>query len=140
MSTPELIGRFAAEMEAAAAAGDVAACRPLVRLGVHKYAATLDGRTPLHCAARHGRVAALLLLLNASHKAEEDLVSRDDYFQTPLHAAATCDGREDDAAAAVRLLLARGADSAALDINGHSPRRLAFHDEVRKLLPDTDTP
>ena len=90
----------------------------------------IDGWTPLHLAAFHGRHEAAQVLLD--HGADVAAVSTNGMANQPLHAAAA--GRHLDL---VELLLAHGADVEALSDDGRNAIDLATaagHDEVVELL------
>jgi truncated hemoglobin YjbI len=81
--------------------------------------------TPLHQAARIGRVSVAAVLLDRG----ANLEARDKKGETPLRRAVNCRQVE-----MVRLLIARGADPAARDRRGSTPLSAARSDEIRGVL------
>ena len=139
----------------AAALGDLAALDAWLRADptlVHAY--SFDGWTALHLAAEFGQVEAVRALLAAS--ADPNTGSRGDTGNTPLSVACTIQGNEEIAVLLlvagadvnahledgatplhraaenadepmVRALLAHGADRAARDKHGQTPRDIALN-------------
>ena len=78
-----LVGDFAAQLCALAAAGDVEGLGLWIEAGVDQSSADYDGRTALHLAAAEGQLAALRLLLACG--ADPRLVDR--WGSTPIDEA-----------------------------------------------------
>ncbi len=81
--------------------------------------------TKLHRAAKRGHVAVVKVML----KARADMEARDENGGTVLHWAA---GQRH--AEAVKVLLEHGANVGVRDKRGATPRNVAEHDEVARLL------
>jgi hypothetical protein len=102
---------------AAAAEGEPEAIEALLAGGASPQATDADGDTPLTIAAFNGAPDAALASLVAHGAA---LGHRNRFGATPLHAAAAA-----GSAAAARALVRLGADPAAVDASGLTPRAMA---------------
>jgi ankyrin repeat protein len=89
-----------------------------------------QGRTPLHVAAREGRLFVAMVLVG--HHA--DLNARDDRRQTPLHAAAQGTEREGERFQIVKMLIAKGADPRLRDASEKQPVDYAKTPEFKDAL------
>jgi hypothetical protein len=107
---------LAADMHAAARAGDVARIDELLRRGA-SLSAHSGGMTPLHRAAQHGQTRTINHLLDLGAPVE---VLATPAGRTPLHFAA-----ENGHLRTIKLLLSRGAKLEAADGNGLTPLRVA---------------
>ena len=105
--------------------------KALVEAGADAAAPDHEGSSPLHLAAagRGNAAKVVKVLLDAGANPN----ARDHFKRTPLHAAAGV-GRDET----VRILLKMGADFAATDVDGRTPRFLAEHPAFQpRGFPDT---
>jgi ankyrin repeat protein len=113
----------------AAASGNLAVVKWLQTLGLNARAVSGEEHLlPLHCAceAKHLHIVKYMLALPG---AADDIHARTSQGQTPLHSAAT-----HGADSVVQLLLERGADVDARDVNGYTPLMDAGSVAVVQLL------
>ncbi len=117
-----------------AARGDIRLLDYLLSQGASADARVSSGQTALGAAAAAGQLAACeLLIAKGAHVDERTSITR----QTPLMEAA-----EENRAAIVRLLLARGADPAARDTAGMTAEDWAVvngNERIRGLLRSAGT-
>eukprot|EP00953_Heterococcus_sp_UTEX-ZZ885_P022151 12284-Heterococcus_DN1.PRE.1 len=113
----------------AAASGNLAVVKWLQTLGLNARAVSGEEHLlPLHCACEFNHVHIVKYML-ALPGAADDIHARTSQGQTPLHSAAT-----HGADSVVQLLLERGADVDARDVNGYTPLMDADSLAVVKLL------
>jgi ankyrin repeat protein len=117
LATAPVSARQVAPVPAAAASGDVAAVRTLLKSGADVNAAQGDGMTALHWAALNGdqKLAAMLLQAGANWRATTRLGG-----YMPLHLAA-----QSGAASVAELLVSAGADANAKTSTGTTALMLA---------------
>jgi len=108
---------------------DAGLLRALRAAGADLSAAAEGGMTPLHLAARSGRMEALAVLLEAAPSAAALGATMNPGGATPLHLAAL-----NKRPLAVQALLAAGADKNAKNGNQETPLAVAKCDACRELL------
>jgi cytohesin len=116
------------DLRQAAASGDLATLRALLKANPGLASAYGGFATPLHIAARRGQKDAAELLL-ANHA---DVDARDEYRQTPLHLTADWGYTR-----LAELLLTHGADVNAKDRDNETPLHIAarvHQSELAELL------
>jgi hypothetical protein len=118
-------------LQSLAARDDVAGLARAINAGVPVDARDGEGRTALHVAAKEGFLFSAMMLISKGANPN----ARDAKRQTPLHLAAHGDlRREGERFQVVKLLVAKGSDRSALDVNGKRPVDLAdvreFKDEL----------
>ena len=113
-----------------AARGDEARLARAIAMGAPVDERDPQGRTPLHVAAREGRLFAAMVLVG--HHADPN--ARDGRRQTPLHAAAEGTQREGERFQIVKMLLAKGADPKLRDSAEKRPVDYARTPEFKEAL------
>ena len=113
-----------------AARGDEARLARAIAMGAPVDERDAQGRTPLHLAAREGRLFAAMVLVG--HHADPN--ARDSRRQTPLHAAAEGTEREGERFQVVKMLLAKGADPKLRDSAEKRPVDYARTPEFKEVL------
>ncbi len=110
--------------------GDEARLARAIATGTPVDERDAQGRTPLHVAAREGRLFAAMVLVG--HRADPN--ARDERRQTPLHAAAEGTEREGERFQVVKMLIAKGADRKARDAAEKRPVDYATTPEFKEAL------
>ena len=117
---------IADEIHDASIRGDTVRIQSILRSDPRAVnAKTANGETPLHLAARHGRIEVVRLLIE--NKADVDM--KDKSGETPLHEAAKMNQKE-----VAGMLIQSGADINARDNNGMTALKLAITIHNREVV------